>query len=271
MPLRLIVDSHVHSHYSPDSKIIARDGVLSALSRGLGGIAFTDHYEFDYPRNDFAFYFDARERSLFLDALQNEFENKIKILKGLELGYRPHCLQQAGQLVGAHDFDFIIGSVHVIDNIDAGDNSFHKDKTNQQACRRYLEEIYNAVQQMDCFDVIGHIGYVRRYLVSKDRSLRYCDYADLLDAILKKAIDKDKGIEVNTSGCYHKDLCTPIPDYDVLARYKQLGGRIVTIGSDSHQLQNIGHSFTQVLDRLKAVGFNYVAYFEKRQPHFVKI
>jgi len=271
MPLHLIVDSHVHSQYSPDSQISAKEGILTALKNGLGGLAFTDHYEFDYPRKDFAFHFDPQDRSLVFDNLNHEFEGKFKILKGLELGYCPHSLQQARQLVAAHEFDFIIGSVHVVDNIDAGDNSFHQGKTKQQACQRYLEEIYNAVHQLDCFDVIGHIGYVRRYLASSDKSLRYSDYADYLDAILKKAIDKGKGIEVNTSGCYHKDLCTPIPDYDVLTRYKELGGTIVTIGSDSHQIQNIGHSFGQVLDKLKAAGFEYVAHFEKRKPVFVKI
>jgi histidinol-phosphatase (PHP family) len=124
---------------------------------------------------------------------------------------------------------------------------------------------------MDCFDIVGHIGYIRRYAPDEDRTLKYSDYSDVLDSILKKVIENGKGIEVNTSGYYYKNLGSPIPDFDIIKRYKELGGQILTIGSDSHEAQFIGHSFKKVLEGLKLIGFNYVTYFEERKPIFVKL
>lgn len=273
MDLKKIIDCHSHSNYSDDSEMLAQDGIQSAINAGLGGIAFTDHLDLDYPNKEYNYTFDYSERSKFFDELRSEFANKIKILKGLELGFQPHIIDTATKIAQAHDFDFIIGSVHSVDGFAlAGRSGFYDSKSKQQAYTRYLEEIYNSVVQMRCFDVVGHIGYVRRYAPDSDKSLRYADYGDILDSILKKVIDKGKGIEVNTSGYYYKDLGTPIPDFDIITRYKELGGEILTIGSDSHKAdQFIGHSFDIVLQRLKNIGFDYVTYFENRKPVFVKI
>lgn len=274
MNLKSIIDCHSHSNYSDDSEMIAGDGVKCAIKAGLGGITFTDHLDLDYPDHRYDYTFDYAQRSSFLDELQQEFAGRAKILKGLELGFQPHTVEESTKIAQNYDFDFIIGSVHSVDGFAlCGDVScgFYEGKTKKQAYTRYLEEIYNSVVQLDCFDVVGHIGYIRRYAPDEDRSLKYTDYSDILDSILKKAIDKGKGIEANTSGYYYKDLGTPIPDYDILKRYKELGGQILTIGSDSHRAQFVGNSFGIVLERLKSIGFEYVTYFEKRKPIFVKI
>lgn len=274
MNLKSIIDCHSHSYYSDDSKMVPCDGVQSSVNAGLGGITFTDHLDLDYPNKKYDYTFDYLQRSNFLDELQELFVGKSKILKGLELGYQPHIVDQATNIVQCYDFDFVICSVHSVDGYAlCGETSsgFYAGKTKSQAYIRYLEEVYKSVVQLNCFDVVGHIGYIRRYAPDSDRSLRYADYGDILDEILKKTISKGKGIEVNTSGYYNKDLGSPIPDFDVIKRYKQLGGQVLTIGSDSHQAQHVGNSFALVLDKLKAVGFEYVTYFEKRKPIFVKI
>ncbi|KKQ32578.1 MAG: Histidinol phosphate phosphatase HisJ family [candidate division TM6 bacterium GW2011_GWF2_37_49] len=272
MNLKSIIDCHSHSNYSADSQMLAHDGVRSALGAGIGGLAFTDHLDIDYPNREYNYTFDFDHRSKFLDELRNEFSGKAKILKGLELGFQPHIIDQAAQIVQMNDFDFVIGSVHAVDGYTLSENAgYYQGKNKQQAYLRYLEEVYNSVVGMDCFDVIGHIGYIRRYAPDEDRSLQFIDYRDVLDMILKKVVDKGKGIEVNTSGYHYKGLGTPIPNFDIIERYKELGGEMLTIGSDSHQARYVGNSFMPVLQRLKSIGFNYVTYFEERKPVFVKI
>lgn len=263
-----IVDCHTHSSFSGDSKVTIKDAVLRVTELGLGGIAFTDHLELSHPLPQKSMTFDFGERSVQLTQLQQQFEGKIKILKGLEVGFQPHIAAEASDIVNKHDFDLVICSTHVVDRMP--EDSFYKDRTRQQAYRRYLEAIYEAVTTFDDFDVVGHIGYVCRYAPYQDKSLRYVDHDEIIDAILKKVIEKGKGIEVNTAG-YFCRLYFPHPDFDVIKRYKELGGSIITIGSDAHRVERIGDRFDSVVQRLTDVGFSYIAYFEKRTPVFVRI
>lgn len=272
MDLKSIVDCHTHSYYSDDSEMLPHDAINKVIDSGLLGLAFTDHLDLDYPNRDFNFTFDYAERSKFIDELRQKFNNRIKVLKGLELGYQPHIVAEAEKIVKNYDFDFVIASVHSVDrHALCSQASFYEGKDKEQADIRYLEEVYNSVVSMDCFDVVGHIGYIRRYSPWQDRTLKYSKYSDLIDAILKKVIEKGKGIELNTSGYYNESLLSPIPDFDIVKRYKELGGQILTLGSDSHDAKFIGYSFKPALERLKNVGFNFVTYFQARTPVFVKI
>jgi histidinol-phosphatase (PHP family) len=109
-----------------------------------------------------------------------------------------------------------------------------------------------------------------RYIPCDQKALRYTDFSDSLDAIFKKLIEKGKGIEVNTAGFLY-ELDFPHPDFDSLKRYKELGGEIITIGSDSHKAEHIGNKFSFVIEQLAHIGFKYITYFENRKPVFVKI
>jgi histidinol-phosphatase (PHP family) len=268
--LKSIVDSHTHSSFSIDSQMPAKDGVLSAIKVGLGGIIFTDHLDLDYPGSKIDFSFDFAERSSYLDELRKEFDGKIKIFKGMEVGFQPQAAAKSSEIISSYDFDFIINSIHVVDNVDICHKDFHESGTKQQVFRRYLDAIYASVDKFDDFDVVGHIGYLCRYVPYSDKSLKYAEYSDFLDAIFKRVIAKGKGIEVNTAGYFYK-LGFPHPDFDSLKRYKELGGEIITIGSDAHATGNIGQYFRPVLEELLKVGFKYITYFEKRKPAFVKL
>ncbi len=266
--LTRLVDCHTHSSFSGDSQVLIKDAAHRTQERGLGGITFTDHLELSHPIPEHSMTFDFAERSQQLDQLRQNLGTTIKILKGLEVGFQPHIAQEAQAIIQNHDFDFIICSTHVVDGI--GENSFYENKTKQQAYNRYLEAVYRAVTTFDDFDIVGHIGYVCRYAPYQDKSLRYVDYADILDAILKTVIEKGKGIEINTAG-YFMQLGFPHPDFDTIKRYKELGGSIITLGSDAHNLERIGDHFGFVVDQLTTLGFSYVTYFENRKPIFVKI
>ncbi|KKP24848.1 MAG: Histidinol phosphate phosphatase HisJ family [candidate division TM6 bacterium GW2011_GWF2_28_16] len=263
-------DCHTHSTYSPDSIATMFDACKIALQNNLSGIIFTDHYELDLKGANYVFNFDVKKRSQEINNLNLNFKNNFKILEGLEVGFQPHIKQELSNIIKSHDFDFIIASIHSVEKEFISNGQYYQNRTKQEAFNKYLEEIYKSVTQFNDYDVVGHIGYVRRYGNLQDRSMHFKDYPEILNAILKEVIKNNKGIEINSSG-YRDILQTPVPNYDIITKYKKLGGQIITLGSDSHKAQTIGHSFDIIKDNLKNLGFKYIAHYEKREPKFTKI
>ena len=269
MDLHRIVDCHTHSHFSPDSHMSADEAIQAAINAGLGGITLTDHVDLDYPRHA-PHLFDYKERYNLVSALRGHYKGIIKIFLGIELGFQPQVRSESAEIVRSNDFDLVLNSTHVVDYVDVCNRPLNESWTQEQVYRRYLSAILESVSTFNDFDVVGHIGFITRYVSYADPSLRYVDYADLLDSILRTVIQKGKGIEVNTAG-YAYGLNTPHPGYDVLARYKELGGEILTLGSDAHTPEQISDHFPMVIQKLRAIGFTAVTYFEKRKPVFVDI
>ena len=267
--LKNIIDCHVHCEFSPDSVIPAKKLAEEANNRGLGGITLTDHIDFDYPNRPDEFAFNPQQRSSILSSLQKDFPN-TKILQGIELGFQPQVVEKSTALIRENFFDFVINSTHVIDSIDVCRRPLNESWTKEQVYHRYLMAVYDSVRDFDDFDVVGHIGFITRYVPYKDPSLTYKDFSDIIDTILTAVITKGKGIEVNTAGYSYK-LETPHPGYDILQRYKELGGTVLTIGSDAHTAQQVGDHFSFVLEKLSAIGFKHICHFEKRKPVFSKI
>lgn len=269
----LFVDCHVHSTFSPDSVIDMQQACQKAVERGLRGIAFTDHLDIDYPNPAFFFEFDWNKREALLQLLREQYGNALILLSGVEMGFRPETLERSLKFVKHSLVDFIIMSIHVIDGQNLcvdGDSHYFITKTKKQAFTGYLEAIYHSVCDCKDYDVVGHIGYIRRYMPYQDKTMAYAEYSDIIDGILKQVIVDNKGIEINTSG-YRDNLGGPLPDMHIVKRYKELGGTMVTIGSDAHASTAIGHSFQDGVELLKECGFSYVTHFEKHKPVFTKI
>ena len=265
-----MVDCHMHCNFSGDSAMPAVGGCNQAIKIGLTGLTFTDHIEVDFPSDKYVLTFDVAARSKMLTKLQKQFAGNLKILQGVELGYQAHVVPQLVKIASNPDFDFVLMSVHAVDRCDVSESSYFQGKTKEQAFRRYLEEVYDSVCKQPNYDSVGHIGYIRRYGPYADRSMCSVDFADLIDTILKRIIADGKGIEVNMSG-YRQNLGGPIPSYDIVQRYCELGGEIITLGSDSHQVENIGHSFELAVQALRALGVKKIAYFVQRKPVFIFI
>lgn len=271
METHSVVDSHVHCNYSDDSTMRPEEAIQVARDQGLKGLAFTDHYDIDFPDKQFLFEFDIKKRAAHIKALQEHCCEEFEILDGIELGVQPHVIDASEDLIESHPFDFVICSIHAVDGIALHDSEvFYEDKTKEQAYRRYLEEVYQIIRSFNKFDVLGHLGYVRRYGQYEIKSMPFKNYDDIIDSILKWLIEHDRGIEVNVSGyAYH--LGTAIPDVDIVRRYKELGGEIITLGSDAHDAAHIGKSFKQGLLVLERAGFEHVNYFKNRKPIFVSL
>jgi len=264
-------DYHTHSNHSPDSTTLISDMLLRAIDIGITEYAITDHMDFAYPASIYASHnlLDAYVKDV--QSAQKKFAGQINILLGIEFGLRPDCAAVTSQIAESYDFDFIIGSMHEdTKGFDFGFAQFFRGRTKREAYTTYFESILETVNACDAFDVLGHMDYIERYGRFEDKSLHYKDYKEIIDEILKVVIAKGKGIEINTSG-YAYGLGHPHPRLEILKRYKELGGEILTIGSDCHHPRALAQHFEHVPAFLAAADIKYITRFKKREPIFTKI
>ncbi|MDD3174530.1 MAG: histidinol-phosphatase HisJ family protein [Herbinix sp.] len=276
----IIADYHVHSDFSSDSEAPMEQTIEKAIQLGLKRLCFTDHMDYDYPGMSYdSFVFDLETYVKKLEGLKEHYYNQIEILTGVEIGLQPHLTECLSNLVNSYPFDFIIGSSHVVDRIDPYYPEYWVNRTMEDGINRYFESIMENCKAFQGFHVYGHLDYIIRYVPEQSDSVglsgrkadySYSKYADLLDEVLKTIISYGKGIEVNTSGLKY-GLGHPHPKAEVIKRYKELGGELITIGSDSHKPEHLCYDFHLVPELLKDLGFCYYATFKQGKPEYVKL
>ena len=255
-------DYHIHTTVSFDGKDDAKAMLAAAEEKGLKEICFTD--PIDYTP-EMAMVFDT---AAYKAAYENLTSDKLKIRRGMEYGLEPENQERLKQDLKRYDFDFVIGSVHLVDGLDVYMAPYWEDKTYDEAIRLFLEQTLRCVQVHGDYDVLGHLTFIAKARANPKRGLiPFGDYRELFDEILKELVRHDKGLEVNTSGV---DLCGgTLPTMDFVRRYHELGGRIVTVGSDAHNTARVGQHSFETVEQVKEI-FGYVCTFEKRQPIFHK-
>lgn len=270
----ILADFHTHSFHSGDSEASMDLMVETALSRNFRSLCFTEHNDFLYPVSEEcpAGMFDLNVDPYLYDVikLREKYAGQINLLFGIELGLMPEIMRQNAILAKSYDFDFIIGSGHICHGKDPYYPAFFEGRSDKAAFEEYFISLLENVKKFKNFDVLGHMDYVVRYSPNKDSNYSYLDYQSLVDEILTLLIENGKGIEINTGG-YSKGLRDLHPCYEIVSRYKELGGEIITIGSDAHTPENIGIHFSVAEELLKKSGFNYYTTFEKRVAEFHKL
>ncbi len=272
MPIQ--ADCHLHSSFSGDSDASMEEMVLQGISQGLSTMCFTEHNDFGYPdypgfKGD-SFLLNVDSYLYDLARLKEKYAGKIRLLFGVELGLQPEVVRQNAVFAKSHEFDFIIGSSHICHGRDPYYPDFFEGRGDESAYREYFESILENIRKFSNFDVYGHLDYVVRYGQTRDSEYAYEKYSDILDEILRQLLDKGKGIELNTGGI-KSGMRDFHPCSAILKRYRQLGGEIITIGSDSHNAEDIASCFTRAAEALKACGFEYYCIFEKRTPEFHRL
>ena len=273
-------DMHMHTWFSTDSEACPRDMADEAVRKGLKTICFTDHFDKDDLEWGEEGIFDVDAYFVEMQKLQEEYAGKLNIRIGIELGLRTYLKDYYEELTKKYPFDFVIGSVHNVPykkdaegNIlytDPAAEKLFTDRTDKEAYRLMMETTLENVRTSDCFQTLGHLDYVVRYGKSREKEYSYTDYADIIDEILKLLIEKEKGLEVNSAGLkYGLPFAHPHPD--VLKRYRELGGEIITIGADAHKPEHIAYDFGKVEELLKACGFKYYTEFLKQKPVFKQL
>ncbi|MBA1335191.1 MAG: Histidinol-phosphatase [Firmicutes bacterium] len=263
-------DYHIHTGFSSDGRMELRQACAAAIAKDVVEIAVTDHLDIDYPDSSIEFDLDYTLYSDAIDRARESFGNKISIIKGIEIGVQPHVIKECVDYLEDKDFQFIIASVHAVKKMDLHNGEFCANRTKKETYFEYLQEVYRCVDGFSRFNVLGHIDLIRRYGDYRDRSLRYPDYSDILDEIFRLLISTGRGLEINTSG-FRYNLSSTMPDFDLIKRYRELGGEILTIGSDAHTPSQVAERFPQALDIARSAGFRYISRFSDGNPEFVKI
>lgn len=265
-----IADYHIHSLFSADSEALTEEIVKTALSKGLSSICITDHLDFDYSDNGVLFELDKDEYFYFFKNLKEKYKDLLDIRIGIETGLEPDKAERLDDFINRHNYDFIIGSSHLVNGIDPYYPEYFYGRDDYQAFFEYFESIATNLKYCKNFDVYGHIDYVVRYSPNKSKNYKVSDYLEILKEILKELIYNGKGIEVNTSG-YRSGLSNPNPSFEIIKLYKELGGEIITLGSDAHKPQDIAYNFEKAIELIKACGFKYYSEFKNRRPEFIKL
>ena len=261
----MLTDVHAHSLFSADGLSPLADMARVACEKGVRYFGISEHFDYDYreqnllvqgksvPMIDEEGYFAAAR------GLQARYAGTMRLLAGAELGYAPlsRCCEAYERVITRFRPDFVVNSVHTCDGADCFFPEYFTDKEKDYAYRRYLDRMRESLEAPYPYDVVAHLGYVARNAPYPDPKLRYEDYAEVLDDILKRVIEKGKILEVNSSSrTAGSDF---LPDTDILTRYFSLGGRLVSYGSDAHGTERICDKRGEVCAALKKIGFGFLA------------
>ena len=271
--MAIISDQHMHSTYSGDAKDSMETMILSAIDKGLKSICFTEHQDFGYPYREgeegmFELNTDAYLYELL--TMRAKYEDRIRVGFGVELGMDLEEVRKNAIFAKSHEFDMIIASLHEVDKVDPYYPEYFEDKSEEEAYGLYFRRMYDNLLKFENFDVLGHIDYIVRYGRNKDNTYRYETYRDTIDAILHFLIEHDKGLEINTAGL-RQGLKDVHPTLDILKRYRELGGEVITVGSDAHNAGDIARDFDRAEQALKECGYKYYSIFENRIAEYKKL
>lgn len=261
-------DYHVHTAFSGDSDTPPQDQILRAIELGMPAICITDHQDFDFPEEEYgiSFEFDTDSYIKEMTALRDRFKDRIEMGIGVELGLQDHLKDRLDSYVREWDFDYVIGSIHLVRHKDPYYPEYFEGRSAVDAFREYFETVLGNINIHDCYDALGHLDYIVRYTPDK-RSLDYpCpDLDDIIDEILKVLVSKGKALEVNTAGL-RSGLGFPNPHSKVIRRYLELGGEYLILGSDAHQSMHLAYAFAGIHDFLECCGVRYLTRYEDRKP-----
>lgn len=255
-----MLDYHIHSTHSLDATASVAGMCARAIELGLAEIAFAEHVD-NNPLDDCFGRFDPRAFSGEIEQAGRRFGDRLRILKGVELG-EPHLYpREIGELLSRSAFEVVIGAVHWIgDTIISIDAFSHLDV--EALYHRYFDEVLKTAEQSD-IDVLAHIDLVKRFGVKYLGPFHVEPFRGQIEAVLRTIIRRGIALEVNTSGL-RQPCREPFPGPEILALYRELGGHLVTMGSDAHTPEHLGSGLAEALEMIRAAGFESVTSYRAR-------
>lgn len=263
-------DFHIHSKYSIDSESPMETIIESAIENKLVGICFTDHLDLESSKDKIDVDFNLNDYFKEIDKLKEIYKDRIQILAGVEIGMQPHLKERYDEIITSKPFDFVLMSIHQVYEFDISFDKYLYSVNTLSGIRNYYTEMYKSLESFDDFDVLGHLDYVDRYLPPNVCLPPYDQYSDLVGKVLELLIAKGKGLEINT-GSKRYGLDYFHPKIEILKKYKELGGKIITLGSDCHNGKDIGVYSNEVIQMLRSLGFKNINIFKERINHEINI
>lgn len=269
----IMFDTHVHTEYSTDSDTSLTDQIRSAKKIGLKGICITDHMDYEYPSDlverpveSPLFCFDVEMYQRHIQGEQSK--TAFQLLMGVECGLQANetVIRKNKKLASDKKWDYMIGSLHLVDKKDPYYPSFWADRDPVICIQEYFDEMLENIQCFSSFDALGHMDYIVRYAPT---TYQYepGQFMEQIDAILQFLIKKDIALEVNTSGWKVAGRCQN-PHLEILKRYVSLGGELLTIGSDAHIPEYLAYRFSDLSELIKKAGLRQYCVYKKRKPVF---
>lgn len=265
------VDYHCHTHFSADCDVPMSDQCRAAILGGVKQIAFTEHEDYN-PTDLTSFFFKHEDYMREVTRCREQFGDQLTIRAGIEISEPHRHAECVGEVLRKHNWDFVLGSLHwLTPMIDSCKDAFfvYSNDWRQSFCD-YFTEMVELARDGD-FDVLSHLDYPSRYNRHRfGESYDIRDYEDIIREVLKQIIARNKGIEINTSP-WRKGLRDPNPPQAVLNWYREMGGEILTLGSDSHATKDVGADIPQAMQMARDAGFTHIAVYEGRKPSFTLI
>lgn len=262
----ILLDNHVHTTFSSDGKDTMESVIKRGINIGVKHLTFTDHLEY----NPDGFSLNCEEYINAINEFKEKYKKNIDILAGVEVGYQSHLKKDIENILSSNPFDFVLCSTHTVDKINVSSPKYFSGVSKEEAYTRYFESILKTIKEFNNFNSYGHLDYIIRYGGYEESKVIYNDYKDVLDSVLSTIIASGNGIEINTSG-YRYGMNAMHPNIEILKRYKELGGEIITVGSDSHRAIELCADFNEAFQMLNHIGFKYVCKFKERKPEFISI
>lgn len=252
----MIFDTHMHTDFSTDSTMKIESAISQGTKHGIG-IIITEHLDINFPREG-EFVFD-------IDTYFKEYEKyrSKKVKLGIEFGMRMDAVEAGRKIEREYNFDYCIGSIHMVEDFDIYQEDYYIGKSKKETYEKYFSYMAECVKAYDFTDSLGHIDYISRYARYDDREIYFDDFSESIDGVLEAVIKSEKAMELNTRRLNSKAAAENMKR--IYKRYEELGGKLITLGSDAHSADVIYSNFNTSLEILKDTKLELV-YFEGRKP-----
>lgn len=277
--LRQRIDTHIHTRDFSGDAFMSQNELTAYLSTNSDTVlCTTEHYDYDYPDKknqlvcDIDLYLQHYLQSKAL--YEAQFDREYPVLFGIEYGYMPHLGAYYNDLSAKYPFDQAILSVHYFNHCDPyfSREIFKEEK--KKVFSDYLHCIIHSLENCNGFQTIGHFDYPARYADYPDNKFYYRDFPDQFDRIFALCIQNGKALELNTRTALAfktKGVSDYMMDPAILRRYKEMGGEMITFGSDAHKIELVLNLYDETVDLIRQAGFHSVVYFKKGEPVFVPV
>ncbi len=267
-----LADSHTHSILSMDGNVPLSHMAQAAVDAGFSSLSVTDHFDMLTEVGTRRLDYDWTPGLTQFQETAPLFAGKLDLRFGIELGEAFIAPDRARELIeqAGSTLDQVIGSIHNYREENGGGEYFFAKFTSPELCHTALNDYFTSMEELvsrpDCYDILGHIIYPLRYVHRDGQNVTLASYWDRLSAILRRVIDDGHSIEINTC------RGNTVEDWrDILNLYRDLGGTLVTTGSDAHWPIDVGAGIRTSYELLKECGFDRITVYSRRTPELIKI